>query len=202
SFDSPTLRLCFLLGACGWWVIAAVLVIAAEAGRDVLPTRKLPLVGLGWVVLIPSYLALVWLHAMDLAALLFLFALVWAIDSAAYFAGRRWGQRRLAPNVSPGKTWLGALVGIGAAIAVALGAVTVWSHDLVRSAPLAVLLACLTAVSAISGDLFESLMKRRHGLKDSGSLLPGHGGALDRIDSVLAAAPVYATFVFFQARVP
>ena len=120
--------------------------------------------------------------------LLWLLVAVAAADTGAYFAGRRFGRHRLAPQVSPGKTWEGAAG--GALAAVACGAVGAWafSEPLVKWLGLAAALF----VAALVGDLFESALKRVRGVKDSGKLLPGHGGILDRVDSVLGAAPAVA----------
>jgi phosphatidate cytidylyltransferase len=117
---------------------------------------------------------------------LFCLLLVWMADIGAYFAGRRFGRRRLAPEVSPGKTWEGVLGGVAACIPVAVGG-SFWV-----SVPLGgFLVLCLATVAcSIVGDLTESLLKRFAGVKDSGTLFPGHGGVMDRIDSLTAAAPV------------
>lgn len=131
-------------------------------------------------------------HALELRqagpwALLGPLLIVWAQDIAAFFAGRAWGRHRLAPRVSPGKTWEGAMAGLAAALLVAV----------LLAAPLAappaalVPVGLLTGLAGQAGDLFESAWKRRAGRKDSGRLLPGHGGVLDRIDSVLFALPVF-----------
>ncbi len=145
----------------------------------------------GLVVLLPAWWACVRLHAAGEAGaplLLFLMVLIWAGDSAAYFAGRRFGDRKLAPVVSPGKSIEGALGAMVAAVILAL-ALAWWQPAL---GLFAALLLCLAVMGiSIVGDLFESFMKRRAGLKDSGNLLPGHGGVLDRIDSLTAAAPLY-----------
>jgi phosphatidate cytidylyltransferase len=122
---------------------------------------------------------------------------VWIADTAAYFCGRAWGRRKLAPAISPGKTWEGAF---GALIAVVVYALLL--VPLARRAGFAgpvdaasiaawIALAILLVALSIVGDLHESLLKRRAGVKDSGALLPGHGGVLDRIDALLFAAPVY-----------
>jgi phosphatidate cytidylyltransferase len=120
---------------------------------------------------------------------LFLFVLIWMADSGAFFAGRAWGERKLAPAVSPGKTWTGAAGALGGAVICAL----VLDQLALLSLSIAslVLLCLLVTIASIGGDLFESLLKRQAGVKDSGTLLPGHGGALDRIDSLIAAAPVF-----------
>jgi phosphatidate cytidylyltransferase len=125
------------------------------------------------------------------AGVLSLFALVWAADIAAYFVGRAFGRHKLAPAVSPGKTWEG--FGGGLAGSLAAGVVAGW---LLLPAPRPwagwLALCAATAVISVIGDLFESLLKRLVGVKDSGDLLPGHGGVLDRVDSLLAAAPLFA----------
>ena len=117
---------------------------------------------------------------------LFVFALVWMADIGAFFFGRRFGRVRLAPEVSPGKTWEGVLGGIAVSSLVAVAG-SAWFHV---SWPIFVPL-CLAAVGfSIIGDLTESLLKRFAGVKDSGSVFPGHGGVMDRIDSLTGAAPV------------
>jgi phosphatidate cytidylyltransferase len=147
----------------------------------------------GLLVLIPAWAGLVWIHQLSRGPylVLFLLVLIWIADSGAYFAGRRWGRRKLAPLVSPGKTRegaYGALAGglLWGGVLAALYGVSVPQQGCL------VLLCLLTVVASIVGDLYESLSKRERGVKDSGSLLPGHGGILDRIDSLTAAAPVFA----------
>ena len=145
----------------------------------------------GVVVLVAPWVAFMGLRSeFGPGYVLFLFLLIWAADVGAYFAGRRWGQRKLAPAISPGKTWEG-VAGAGAATLVLalLGAVLLLSEGAHWLAFVAVCL--ITAGFSIVGDLFESMIKRQCGVKDSGSLLPGHGGVLDRVDSLTAAAPVF-----------
>jgi phosphatidate cytidylyltransferase len=119
--------------------------------------------------------------------MLFLLLLVVAADIGAYFAGRQFGRNKLAPRVSPGKTWEGVLGGIGGAGIVAGVGVSFFE---VPIGPF-VGLSLVTVLASVVGDLTESLFKRHAGVKDSGSLLPGHGGVLDRVDSVTAAAPIF-----------
>ena len=122
-----------------------------------------------------------------------LLVVVWSADTFAYLAGRRFGKRKLAPSISPGKTIEGLAGGlIGAGLVALLAAI--YALDLSPAQTLIWLLASLVAaLFSVVGDLFESRLKRRAGVKDSGGLLPGHGGVLDRIDGLLAAAPVFAT---------
>jgi phosphatidate cytidylyltransferase len=146
----------------------------------------------GIAVLLPAWLALVRLHAHapkpnGPQLLTFLLLLVVAADVGAYFAGRRFGQHKLAPRVSPGKTWEGVAGGLVGASALALGGAYWFGLQLI---PFLLLCVFVVLVSVV-GDLTESLFKRHAGVKDSGSLLPGHGGILDRVDSLTAAGPFF-----------
>jgi phosphatidate cytidylyltransferase len=142
----------------------------------------------GPVVLVPLYVALMSLYLVDPVTLLFALLIVWAADSGAFFVGRTVGRMKLAPRISPGKTWEGAAGGLGAVVLLTL-LWSVWSHaDLEVIVPFCLVVACLSIV----GDLTVSMFKRDAGLKDSGTLFPGHGGVLDRIDSIAAAAPLFA----------
>lgn len=174
-----------LAGSLAWWLVAFIWV-------SVFPGRVNAIAaGLaGLFVLVPAWVALSRLH---LAApvgpqwVVFLLVLVSLADVGAFFAGRQFGRLKLAPRVSPGKTWEGMFGGIVLAMCVALAA-TAWF-----SPPLGPFLALCAAAVLLSvvGDLTESLFKRYAGLKDSGTIFPGHGGVLDRIDSVTAAAPLF-----------
>ncbi len=148
----------------------------------------------GLVVLLPAALALAYLRlAGGPAGLLLVMLLVWTADTAAYFTGRAFGRHKLAPAISPGKTWEGAA---GAACGVILIGFAVFlcrNADVSTAGMLALLLIlALLTVTSIEGDLFESLLKRQAGIKDSGTLLPGHGGILDRIDSLTSVLPLAA----------
>ncbi len=176
-----------------WWCIAIFWLRAFEFGSA--PTRRNREIKMlvGSMMVVPAWVA-AWLIHREPAAgpwwTLFVLMLIWVADVSAYFAGRRFGEHKLAPRISPGKTRegvYGALLGT-----VLFAAVAGW---LIEPIPvghaLLIILATVTVLFSIVGDLFESLIKRQSNLKDSGSLLPGHGGMLDRIDSVLSALPIF-----------
>lgn len=147
----------------------------------------------GLLVLIPAWTGLVWIHQLDRGPylVLSLLILIWIADSSAYFAGRRWGRHKLAPAVSPGKTREGAYGALAGGLC--WGVTLAFWYAPTGGLGIGLVLLCLvTVLASIIGDLYESLIKRERGLKDSGALLPGHGGILDRIDSLTAAAPVFA----------
>ena len=153
--------------------------------------RRLSL-AVGAIYIALPCIALIWLRsdaAVGRQTIFWLFAVVWATDIGAYFAGRGIGGPKLAPRISPGKTWAGLFGGVVCAALV--GAATALLLDLSRTAPL-ILLSALLALVAQAGDLLESTVKRRFDAKDSGSLIPGHGGVLDRRDGLLTAAPAVA----------
>ncbi|MGB5011964.1 MAG: phosphatidate cytidylyltransferase [Candidatus Dechloromonas phosphoritropha] len=145
----------------------------------------------GFVVLFPTWLALVQLRIPGPGVLLAVLAVVWMADVAAYFSGRAFGKRKLAPSISPGKTWEGA---IGAAVGVVLYGLALRIGFAFAPVSLPLWVFCLLGVTAVSvvGDLFESMLKRQAGIKDSSNVLPGHGGVLDRIDSLTSTLPVVA----------
>jgi|TARA_B100001971_G_scaffold58172_3_gene53175 phosphatidate cytidylyltransferase len=126
-----------------------------------------------------------------------LLAIIWVADSGAYFIGKRWGRRRLAPLISPGKSIEGLIGGIGSAALVGfVAALLLGFRDVIEVVTWTVVAILVSSISVV-GDLAQSRIKRRCGKKDSGTLLPGHGGILDRIDSLLAAAPVYGLLVLY-----
>jgi phosphatidate cytidylyltransferase len=194
AVEVPAAVLVVLAVALVWWLIALVLVMRFE--RGVAMRRLAPVTGVvaGWLLLLPPWVALVSLHAEPEhgpALVMLLLGLIWLADSGAYVAGRRWGRRRLAPRVSPGKSWEGVAGGLAAAGLLALAAAAYGARD-VGAGALFVLVCLAVACASVLGDLAESLFKRQAGVKDSGTLVPGHGGVLDRIDSLTAAAPLFA----------
>jgi phosphatidate cytidylyltransferase len=160
----------------------------------------------GWIVAWPAWLAFVVLRDTSPWLLLALAGLVWVADIAAYFAGKRFGRRKLAPAVSPGKTWegvYGALAGVAvygiALCAIAASYPTPFTALFAAGWGVPAILGMLALVGvSIVGDLFESWMKRGAGLKDSSHLLPGHGGVLDRIDALTSTLPVAALAMYAQ----
>ncbi len=190
----PVLTLICAGAAAVWLTLLAVLMRAQQQ-----PVRigARATAALGLAVLPAAWLALLYLHGRGVVVMLSVLAIVWVADIAAYFAGRAFGRRKLASNISPGKTWAGVGGAVAGVLAVATAAHLAWP-----AAPLLsnvffrhslfiawILLAALVMFSIV-GDLFESLLKRRAGMKDSGGLLPGHGGVLDRIDALLPVLPI------------
>ncbi len=184
-----------VLAAAGLWWVGFSLWLAAGAGPAADGARaRGPALALGLLVL-PAAVFGMGALAQPLEAgrgiLLYALCLVWAADIGAYFAGRRWGRRALAPRISAGKTWEGLAGGLLAVCVYALAAAWLLGVP-AASWPAWTALAVVAGAVSVAGDLFESLLKRGAGVKDSGTLLPGHGGLLDRIDSLIAAMPLMA----------
>jgi phosphatidate cytidylyltransferase len=175
-----------------WWLVALFWIRSFPAS-----TARWGSVGaraaMGWLALLPAWVACAYLRrqAGGEWLILFLLALVAAADIGAYFSGRAFGRRKLAPVVSPGKSWEGFWGGLASALLVT---VLVWWLLWPPTISLAALLlvAAVTVLASVLGDLVESMLKRHRGVKDSSALLPGHGGVMDRLDSLSAAAPVFA----------
>jgi phosphatidate cytidylyltransferase len=198
------------------WLVACVIVVGYPRSASLL---RLPGVipGIGLLVLTGAWLGLVSLRAQpDSGAwlIIWLFVVVWAADIGAYFVGRSYGRRKLALAVSPGKTWEGALGGLACSVLLATG--LVWAVPALHllslqeevslqeaTMPLTgwALLALGLGVLSVFGDLFESVLKRETGAKDSGGLLPGHGGLLDRIDALVAVLPPFALLMLLAGQV-
>lgn len=182
STSGQGLRL-LLWAAFGWWCVISGWIIAQRpANRLLIALAGLLGVSFAWVALVRMRID--WQQGEY--AVLYALLIVWVADSGAYFAGRKWGTAKLAPAVSPGKTWAGLWGGLAACALLALG-IGYWRGMPLLPLMLATLVAALYSVV---GDLVESLAKRHAGVKDSGNLIPGHGGVLDRFDSLLAAAPL------------
>ncbi len=179
----------FIVSVC-WWLSVVLLNSLYRPGWAKLPWHRWPLRVAGVITLAPAWAAIVLLHTLAPTWLLCFLLLTSTADIAAFFAGRYFGNTPLAPRLSPGKTREGLLAAVLACAA--LGLIWIAVADLAYEQwPWFVSLCIVAALASVEGDLFESLLKRHAGVKDSGGLLPGHGGVLDRIDSVTAAAPVF-----------
>ena len=203
SFDelpAGDLTLVIYAVALAFWLLAAPLWLTFKWRLN-----KIGLVLSGLLVLVTAWLALVQLREISPWLVLWLLSVVWVADTAAYFYGKKFGKRKLAPNISPGKTLEGVYGAFFAVSVYAIAIIAVSGNHSVSAfgkavPPYLVLVAhwLITGLSIV-GDLFESLLKRQAGVKDSGTVLPGHGGVLDRIDGLISSLPVMAFFIFYGA---
>jgi len=187
-------KLISFIGALWWLVVMLWLWKFEFAKADTSINRSIKLLA-GSLSVIPAWCALAWLHSKVDSSIgprwaLFALAIAWAADSGAYFAGVRYGKTKLAPRISPGKSWEGVIGGVAAILLLAVVAIP-WLGLLWSELPELLLLTVITMIFSVIGDLFESLMKRHSGFKDSSSLIPGHGGLMDRLDSLLAVLPIF-----------
>ena len=195
-----------VLAACGAATLFWVFVAPPWLAFRWKPTSHVAMAIVGWVALTGAWVALVALQARSPWLVLAAMAIVWIADTAAYFTGRAFGRHKLAPHVSPGKTWEGVYGALAAVAVYALALVPLADaaghSGAVSPLAISVWVACALALVALSveGDLFESLLKRNAEVKDSGRLLPGHGGVLDRIDALLAAMPAAALLAHAYLR--
>ena len=173
-----------------WWVVLLFVLMTYKS--EWLKSKLLQKILMlsGFIVLVPAWFGLVKLHDYGIAMLLFFLVIVWAADIAAYFVGKRFGKNKLAPELSPGKSREGLIGALLASVLVAYFGIQLFSLDK-NTWLLFISLCVFVALISVVGDLYESLLKRSAGVKDSGKILPGHGGVLDRIDSITAAAPIY-----------
>ncbi len=185
--EAVLLQLVFSLALASWALICVWIVLFQREPIRRRGTRAVHFLS-GWIIQTGGLAAVLFLAMVSPVGLVGLFTVVWAADSLAFMGGKLWGSHRLASNVSPGKTWEGVLCAVLTAPFV--GAFLHYYLGVGSLSPMVVLAVVVTLVAVI-GDLFESMIKRIAGRKDSGRLLPGHGGVLDRIDGLLAAGPVY-----------
>nr|VFJ56421.1 MAG: phosphatidate cytidylyltransferase [Candidatus Kentron sp. FM]VFJ74488.1 MAG: phosphatidate cytidylyltransferase [Candidatus Kentron sp. FM]VFK21794.1 MAG: phosphatidate cytidylyltransferase [Candidatus Kentron sp. FM] len=187
------------IAALVWWCVALGWVVRFEQGMAIEPLDSAGVRALaGWLILLPPWGALVAIHQHAEAGpilVILLMVLIWGADSGAYFAGKRFGKRRLSPRTSPGKSWEGVFGGLLTAGLMAIG-IGFFARLSLAQGIVLVALSLGSILLSVLGDVTESLFKRRVGVKDSGQLLPGHGGMLDRIDSLTAAAPFFALAVY------
>ncbi len=192
--EDSFLRFMILEAAALWWLAALVWIMIYPKGLTADQSRTVVKGLIGLFTLQPTFVALCYLQSMGdngPLRLMSVLVIIWSADTGAYFAGRAFGRNKLAPKVSPGKTWEGVMGGLACSSVLAmLGAWYVFDLSGINAAVF-VLLGLLVASVSIVGDLSESMFKRHAGVKDSGQIFPGHGGMLDRIDSVTAAAPVF-----------
>jgi phosphatidate cytidylyltransferase len=177
-----------------WWLLAMLWMKHYEFASDHDTHARMFKLAAGTLAVVPAWCALALIHGEQPDGhrwLLIALLIIWAADSGAYFAGRHFGKHKLSPRISPNKTIEGLVGGLVAALVVAL-ACAPFAGATVAQLPLVAIVVVVTVGFSVVGDLFESLLKRHVGAKDSGDLIPGHGGILDRIDSVLAALPVFA----------
>lgn len=176
-----------------YWCFALVMVVAYQKQRNFLPKSSTILILIGVLLLVPMWSSLIVLKSFSdnpVSLLLFLMLLIWSADTAAYFCGKKWGKHKLVSRVSPGKTWEGMIGGVLAGLVISLCYIIVSNKDLANEW-IFISLSIITIFISVLGDLMESLVKREANIKDSGSILPGHGGVMDRIDSLTAAGPIF-----------
>jgi len=177
-----------------WWLLAMVWLRNFNFASDHDTNARMFKLAAGTLAVVPAWCALALIHGSSSNGhrwLLIALLVIWAADSGAYFAGRHFGKHKLSPRISPNKTIEGLVGGMIASLVIALAAAP-FAGATVAQLPAVALVVVVTVGFSVVGDLFESLLKRHVGAKDSGDLIPGHGGILDRIDSVLAALPVFA----------
>jgi len=192
AVDWPVFQAVLILLAIAFWLLVAPLWLL---GRWQAP-RAFVRAAIGVVVLLPTWAALLYLQVRGPAVLLGVMAVVWIADTAAYFSGRFFGRHKLAPAISPGKTWEG-VAGAFVALTLYVGALSLWGALPFR--PLFLMVSGLLYLSVL-GDLFESWIKRVSGMKDSGDTLPGHGGVLDRIDALTSTLPIATGMLMWLER--
>ena len=201
AIENHRLLTILLMVTAAWWLLLLGSLISGNA----MLFSSLPRMLSGIIILVPAWASAVYLHAIKdtgLSVILFLIIVVGVADSAAFFVGRKWGRHKLAPTVSPGKTVEGMLGGSLFVLIVTLVFGTLVLKFRGTQLLLFASIGIVTGLFSVLGDLAESKYKRVAGIKDSGSILPGHGGVLDRIDAFTAAAPVYTlAWVFFSPNV-
>jgi phosphatidate cytidylyltransferase len=190
----------WVLGAAVlWWAVATFLVLTYPQTTHHWANAATKLL-IGLLILLPAWQGLIWIKQGPLGnwQIMAVMVLVWGADVGAYFSGRAFGKRKLAPKVSPGKSWEGVYGGLALSLVITavVGFVRGWT---VAQLLMGLFSAALIVFVSVVGDLTESMFKRQSGIKDSSNLLPGHGGVLDRIDSLTAAIPIFAVLLWMAA---
>lgn len=195
-----------LWASLGWWIVALLLVLFYPGSAAIWRNSKTLRLIFGVLTIVPFFWGMLALrawhydenHYSGAIWLLYVMILVWGADSGAYMFGKLFGKHKLAPKVSPGKTWQGFIGGLATAAVISWG-YGMWAN--LDVAPVTLLICSIVAaLASVLGDLTESMFKREAGIKDSGHLIPGHGGILDRIDSLTAAVPVFACLLLLVFR--
>lgn len=183
-----------------WWLLACFLITQYPKKVSWWQARPVRAIW-GFLVLIPMWVGFMTLKSQEHSSLIIVYVmlLIWGADTGAYFAGKTWGKAKLAPNVSPGKSWAGFWGGLATTGLIAIGfsvSINYWVSPIsLDDFILLAIMTVVTAVISVMGDLLESMMKRHRGIKDSSQLLPGHGGVLDRIDSMASAVTIFAFLI-------
>ena len=183
-----------------FWILVMILIRNTPTGVLNLQLKTRYKVLIGWFILLSAWMFLSRLRAFyGTEMTMYFLILIWTADISAYFAGKKWGTTKLAPEISPGKTVAGMYGALISGLVCAIVLSLIYGFNLMIASDF-VLLSVLTVLISIYGDLFVSVVKRQRGVKDSGSLLPGHGGVLDRIDSLIAAIPFFYGCIYFVYR--
>jgi phosphatidate cytidylyltransferase len=183
-----------------FWILVMILIRNTPTGVLNLTLKTRYKVLVGWFVLLSAWMFLSRLRAFyGTEMTMYFLILIWVADISAYFSGKKWGSTKLAPEISPGKTVAGMYGALIAGLVCAVVLSLIYGFNLMIASDF-MLLSVLTVLISIYGDLFVSVVKRQRGVKDSGSLLPGHGGVLDRIDSMIAAIPFFYGCIYFIYR--
>jgi phosphatidate cytidylyltransferase len=183
-----------------FWILVMILIRNTPTGVLNLTLKTRYKVLIGWFVLLSAWMFLSRLRAFyGTEMTMYFLILIWVADISAYFSGKKWGSTKLAPEISPGKTVAGMYGALIAGLVCAVVLSLIYGFNLMIASDF-MLLSVLTVLISIYGDLFVSVVKRQRGVKDSGSLLPGHGGVLDRIDSMIAAIPFFYGCIYFIYR--
>ena len=201
--DNRQLNYSIILIGSLLWLGALGAVVSYQYQKNVISNSPIILMMIGECLLIPTWTSLYFLKTLPNVGshlLLLLMFLIWGADSGAYFIGRKWGKTRLASRVSPGKTWEGTAAGVISGLLIAVFYVIV-SYGNLNNQLMFIGISIFTVLMSIVGDLMESMVKRIANIKDSGSILPGHGGIMDRIDSLTAAGPVFTLGIILSSPV-
>jgi len=185
-----------------WWLISIPLLFNFPFKSSHLLQQKPTKIIIGFVMILSTFLALNLLrNSQEYGSVyvMYLFIIIWIADSGAYFAGRKWGKHKLIPNVSPGKSWEGVVGGVIASLVAAFVALDILNIDSSQSV-MFILVTLVTVIYSVVGDLSESMFKRMASIKDSGKILPGHGGILDRIDSLTSGLPVFLAGLWLMEK--